>query len=393
MPTPIDVPSSRLRRSNMALGLALALIAILCILFVREALELRSLMGRLRENDLARIEIRDVLVDLLDCETGQRGYLLTGDEAYLAPFYHGKNRISETVRRTARSRSYEHYAADYARTMLLANLKIEEMERTIVLRKHNDTEAAFALVRQGFGKATMEEARTLIQTDLERLRIARDGLLGMLEKRLWQSSVSLMLILATVTALALHAWHSLSLSVRINADLAARLAQEASHDVLTRLPNRRFFDRWARQLLARSARNRGMFSLVMIDLDGFKAVNDSLGHAVGDEVLREVSARFQTVLRGGEMLARLGGDEFGLLIEGKMSREDLTRLGQRLIESLTPRLNERLPDGAVGASLGVASFPQHGTDIEALAEAADGALYQAKEAGRGRVSFARARVR
>jgi diguanylate cyclase (GGDEF)-like protein len=392
MSTPIDVSSSRLRRSNFTLGLALALTALLCILFVREALDMRTLMGRLRENDLARIEIRNVLVDLLDCETGQRGFLLTGDESYLESFYRGKNRIRETVRRTARGTSFEQYAADYSRTMLLADRKIEELERMIVLRKRKDTQAAFDLVKQGFGKATMEEARTLIQQDLERLRVARDTMLAQFDQRLKQAAISLVLILAAVTALSVHAWRSLSYSVRVNGALATRLAQEASHDVLTRLPNRRFFDRWARQLVARTARERGTFSLVLIDLDGFKAVNDNLGHAVGDEVLREVATRFQTVLRGGEMLARLGGDEFGLLIEGKVGREDLTRLAQRLIESLSKRLNARLPDGAVGASLGVASFPQHGTDIEALAEAADQALYQSKEGGRGRVSFARARV-
>jgi diguanylate cyclase (GGDEF)-like protein len=98
------------------------------------------------------------------------------------------------------------------------------------------------------------------------------------------------------------------------------------------------------------------------------------------------------VLRGGELLARLGGDEFGLLVEGKLSREELASLGQRLIDSLSTRLHERLAEGAVGASLGIASFPQHGTDIEALTAAADGALYQSKDGGRGMVSFARTRL-
>jgi len=392
MSTSTDAPSIRLRRSNIMLALALALIAALCVFFSREVLDLRTLMGQLRENDLARIEIRDVLVDLLDCESGQRGFLLTGDEAYLEPYYRGKNRIRETVRRTAHGASYERYAADYARVMLLADRKIEEMERTIVLRKRKDAEAAFALVRQGFGQATMVEARTLIQQDLDRLRISRDGMLNELDRRLKLSAVSLVLILAAVTGLALYAWRSLSLAVRVNSDMAGKLAQEASQDPLTGLPNRRFFDRWARQLVARSARDRSVFTLVLIDLDGFKAVNDNLGHAIGDEVLREAAARLQSVLRGGELLARLGGDEFGLLIEGRIGREDMARLGQRLIDSLGPRLHGRLADGAVGASLGVASFPQHGSDLAVLAEAADAALYQSKEGGRGRVSFARARV-
>lgn len=100
-----------------------------------------------------------------------------------------------------------------------------------------------------------------------------------------------------------------------NNDLAKKMALEASHDSLTGLPNRRiFFDRWTQPLVAKHQREHRPFTLLLIDLDGFKKVNDTLGHNVDDDVLQEAAARLQSVLREGEFLAWLGGDEFGLVM-------------------------------------------------------------------------------
>jgi len=383
------VPHSNLRRSNFALTLALLLVAALGVFFVREVVDLHGTMGRLRNNDLARIEIRNVLVDLLDAETGQRGFILTGQESYLDPYYRGKNHIRESIRKAQQSiRPEEQPVADFPKIMLLAEQKLEELDRTIVLKKRGDSAAVLEVVKRGYGKSAMDDARQLIQRNIEQLQLQRNRAIDNLDARLRRTAVLLVLILAVVSALAVHAWRSMSKTIRINDNLAQTLAREASYDALTGLPNRRFFDRWARQLLNKHRRDRGTFTLLFVDLDGFKKVNDSLGHLVGDDVLKEAATRLQASLRDGEFLARLGGDEFGLLIEGDVSRKDLEQLGQRLIESLSPKLHGRLADGAVGASIGVSRFPHNGSDIEALTEAADEALYRAKDGGRGIVSFA-----
>ncbi|MGZ3342849.1 MAG: diguanylate cyclase domain-containing protein [Reyranella sp.] len=389
MSSPVIVPISNLRRSNLASILALFLVAALGVFFVREVTDVHRSMSTLRNNDLARTEIRNVLVDLLDAETGQRGFILTGQEVYLEPYYRGKNRVRESIRRAQQSVDAEAQSvADFPTIMLLAERKFEELDRTIVLKKRNDSDAALEVVKKGYGKATMDEASEIIQRNLVRLRLERDRTIDSLDRRLFRSAILLVLILAMVSALAAHAWRSMSKAVRVNNDLAQTLAREASYDTLTGLPNRRFFDRWARQLANKSRRDRGTFTLLLIDLDGFKKVNDTLGHLVGDDVLKEAAARFQAVLRDGEFLARLGGDEFGLLIEGDVSRKDMEQLARRLIESLSPKLHERLAEGAVGVSIGVSRFPQNGGDIDALVEAADEALYRSKDGGRGMVSFA-----
>jgi len=209
-------------------------------------------------------------------------------------------------------------------------------------------------------------------------------------ERLLRAAVILVLILTTVVGMALHAWRSLSAAARDNSELAKRLAMEASHDVLTGLPNRRFFDKWARRLLAKSQRSGRPFTLLAVDLDRFKEVNDRLGHGIGDEVLKAVAVRFQGLLANGEFLARVGGDEFVILMEGEFSRFQLTRIGQRLINALGASLHPQLADGAVGASIGAATFPLDGRDLEGLMQAADDALYASKHGGRGILSFARA---
>jgi hypothetical protein len=97
MPT-FHVPASNLRRTHLTLTLALILVTALGIFFVRELIDLQTAMDKLRDNDAARIEMSNVLVDLLDAETGQRGFILTGQETYLDPYYRGKNRIRESIR-------------------------------------------------------------------------------------------------------------------------------------------------------------------------------------------------------------------------------------------------------------------------------------------------------
>lgn len=389
MPTSYVVPALPLRRSATTLVLALCIIAAMSIFFVHEVAELRDAMGQLRQNDTARIQVRNLMMHLLNAETGQRGYLLTGDPAYLEPYLVGRNGVRDSLAQAEQSGYRDPaFVASVRKLAHIADSKLDEMERTVQLKKRGDHAAAVDIVREGFGRQKMLEARRLIGEEVERLRQARDAVMDGFNQRLLRAAVILVLMLSTVVAMALHAWRSLSAAARSNTELAGRLALEASHDVLTGLPNRRFFERWASRLLARSQRNGKPFTLLSIDLDRFKQVNDTHGHAVGDEVLKEVAIRFQAALRGGEFLARLGGDEFVVLVDGECTRHDLAAIGARLIACVQPALHPKMADGAVGASIGVASFPRNGADLEGLMQAADDALYASKHGGRGRLSFA-----
>jgi diguanylate cyclase len=157
--------------------------------------------------------------------------------------------------------------------------------------------------------------------------------------------------------------------------------QEARTDELTTLGNRRFFYEECERLLA-GRNNRWRLALLVIDLDRFKEVNDSLGHLLGDDLLRQIGPRLRTVVRDGDVLARLGGDEFAVLLEVS-GRDGATDVAQRIRGLLT--LNFDLDGVAVrvGASIGITMFPEDGGDLTTLLRRADVAMYEAKASGAG----------
>ncbi|MEW1956414.1 EAL domain-containing protein [Kineococcus sp. NPDC059986] len=171
--------------------------------------------------------------------------------------------------------------------------------------------------------------------------------------------------------------------------LQAVLAHQASHDALTELPNRAQASELIDAAMHRMARHDGRVGLLFVDLDHFKAVNDTHGHAAGDELLRVVSARMAGCLRGGDVVARLGGDEFVVVVEQVEDESGLVDLGTRLIDAVcaTVELSGRHAGVRVrvGASVGVAVSPVGGCSAERLLREADAAAYRAKAAGRGTV--------
>jgi diguanylate cyclase (GGDEF)-like protein/PAS domain S-box-containing protein len=165
--------------------------------------------------------------------------------------------------------------------------------------------------------------------------------------------------------------------------LEAQLTQQAFHDGLTGLANRALFRDRLDQALARSARSREILAVLLVDLDGFKQVNDSLGHDAGDQLLGQVTERFSTTTRPSDTLARLGGDEFALLLEGA-DELGAVKVAGRLLESLREPAQVAGRDFALSASIGVVVHGGGVGDREDLIRQADVAMYAAKEAGRGR---------
>jgi diguanylate cyclase (GGDEF)-like protein len=161
----------------------------------------------------------------------------------------------------------------------------------------------------------------------------------------------------------------------------------ANHDTLTGLANRALFDEIFTHQLAICRRTNRYLAIVYIDLDGFKPVNDTHGHAVGDEVLRMVAERLKHSIRESDLAARLGGDEFALV---------LVNTGQDAAQALALQLMDALsvpyPVGSlkleISASIGIAGYPESGTVREALSLRADEAMYRAKAAGKRRYAVA-----
>lgn len=168
----------------------------------------------------------------------------------------------------------------------------------------------------------------------------------------------------------------------------AALRHQAQHDTLTGLSNRsRFEDELARSL-ARMRRLGHTAALLFIDLDGFKHVNDTLGHAVGDRLLAEVGRRLRTTLRAEDLVSRLGGDEFAVLLENTVSAAAAAQVAATLLAALARRGRIDCHVLSVSASIGIACYPEHGIEPGDLLRMADAAMYRAKQRGGGRFALA-----
>jgi len=164
--------------------------------------------------------------------------------------------------------------------------------------------------------------------------------------------------------------------------LEEQLTHQAFHDSLTGLPNRSLFRDRLDQALARAKRSGEFIAVLLIDLDGFKQVNDSLGHDAGDQLLSEVARRFKHVVRESDTVARFGGDEFALLLECVTERE-VVAFAQRLLDGVAETVAIAGREISLGASIGIVLDPGSGHSEE-LVRDADVAMYAAKDAGRGR---------
>ena len=153
----------------------------------------------------------------------------------------------------------------------------------------------------------------------------------------------------------------------------------AHRDSLTGLANRRLFE----DLLSKAVTAAGLtgerLAMMFLDLDGFKGINDTQGHAAGDEVLRQVAVRLQGVVRRPDIVARLGGDEFAILLRDINGSPGVINLGERLLAAVCEPIDLTEGQATVGASIGVSLFPEHGPDEVALLRCADEAMYRGQD--------------
>ncbi len=162
---------------------------------------------------------------------------------------------------------------------------------------------------------------------------------------------------------------------------------QAYHDLLTGLPNRALFRDHLGLMLAQAKRSQKPLAVLSLDLDHFKVINDSLGHAIGDELLLAVGARLRQCLREGDTLARLGGDEFAVLLPTLASRGDVEHICRKIIQVLSRPVYVKGHEIYVTVSIGACVAPEDGDMIDNLTRGAEIAMYQAKSRGRGRLQF------
>jgi diguanylate cyclase (GGDEF)-like protein/PAS domain S-box-containing protein len=169
--------------------------------------------------------------------------------------------------------------------------------------------------------------------------------------------------------------------------MAEQIAHSAEHDLLTGLPNRLLLNDRIGQAIAMAQRHLGKVALLFLDMDGFKHINDSLGHPAGDKLLQSIANRLRDCVRAPDTVSRQGGDEFIVLLQEVKEPEDVAIAAKRLLKSLSETYSMGQRNLHITTSIGVSLYPDDGLDAETLIKNADTAMYQAKENGRQTYQF------
>lgn len=233
-----------------------------------------------------------------------------------------------------------------------------------------------------------ERVNRLSKGDMNLIRISRSDEIGVIA-----SSFNDLLSELTISKQKVEQ-HAHELEAQVEQRTAElRIANEelsklAAHDTLTGLPNRKLFNDRLSQTFALAHRSDSSMALMFIDLDRFKWVNDTFGHAAGDELLKEVANRIPSCLREGDTIARLGGDEFTVILTQPGSRADIEQVAARILNSLTTPFDlPGAPNTEISGSIGIAVYPEHGESAAQLLLYADRAMYDAKNSGRAMYRF------
>jgi diguanylate cyclase (GGDEF)-like protein len=181
-------------------------------------------------------------------------------------------------------------------------------------------------------------------------------------------------------------------------DITARKQAEekiqhmANHDGLTDLPSLRLARDRLSMAMSLARRNKTMAAVMFLDLDGFKAVNDTFGHEAGDEVIKEVAKRLRSSVRETDTVARIGGDEFLLVITELKSTPKMAGIAEKVIRILSEPIFYKCVMATVGVSIGIAIFPRDGANVDYLIQLADEAMYKVKASGKSGYKYANAKL-
>jgi len=264
-------------------------------------------------------------------------------------------------------RNFDQAAEWYAKLALGEAFSIEHK-----LKRKDGSVFWCKVVAKAIDPARPDEGSIWIHDDITAERTARDAL----ERAVAERTAELK-----------------SANDRLEAEIAERKQAEerarhlADHDALTGLPNRRLLEDRLTQALALSYRNRQQTAVMFIDLDRFKTINDSLGHSIGDVLLKEIAQRLVKQLRIGDTICRIGGDEFVVVLPEVKRSSDVAQVAQKVIETLSLPVAIEERELTVTPSIGISVFPEDGRDAETLIRNADAAMYHAKEMGRANYQF------
>ena len=339
----------------------------------------------------ARLVIERFTRAIVDAETGQRGYLLTNNPTFLGP-YNGAyaQALSSLDSLQQLSGDFPDLARLQPRLRSLVDRKFASIEASFKIQLNAGAYAPHLHITKDAGQAIMHDIRTITSEAERDLLQEKRSIEKRIRNYLTQIVVGASLVVVVITTILLFGYRRIVYLFEHAAEMQSRaqvLQQQVMLDALTKIPNRRGFEECVQNHFALAQRTGMPFSVLYLDLDGFKAINDEQGHEAGDQALVAATNRFKATMRDSDVIARLGGDEFALVAHNAADREQLLVLAQRLIASLEQPLALSGGEVKLGVSIGIASYPGNGNSIEDLLATADAAMYEAKHQGKNRACF------
>ena len=323
-------------------------------------------------------------------DSSEQSYIITGKERDLTPYRAGVIEIEAEVAYLADRRSeHPELKRRFAELQTLARNFVADERKIVETRRVVGESFAREMVKKRFGDATHDQ---LLRITYQLLVSARKQMDELEADQIAYGDKVRRLILALISSAGFilcflyGSLHRLSVEQRA---AQARFAHQAMHDSLTGLRNRpAVMDHIDGKIVnGELEASLGGFALLLLDLDGFKAINDNSGHDAGDELLKQVAIRVEAALRDSDFVARLGGDEFLVVVPQVSDHETAERVGKKIIDVIgAPYLLSGVAS-SVTVSIGISMFPRDARDRESLMKCADLALYAAKRTGKNRLCF------
>ncbi len=326
----------------------------------------------------------DVRADVLRAVQSAAGTNREGADTIRAEVRHHTEVVSTAIAQNLAAAPTSELRDSYSKIAGLAEAFTPSGQRAVELALVDPTAGAanYEHFRETFSalERSMDNLRDVLQVKLQEVRKGASVTAALVERLIVVYSVIGGLLLALITAVAVRIAHRITMELANSKEEAHRIAL---HDSLTGLPNRSFLATRLPEALADICDQGAMAAVLCLDLDRFKQVNDTLGHPIGDALLRAVAGRLRTCLRDSDFVVRLGGDEFAIVQSPIARAEDAGTLAQRIVDKLSTPYDLQGHQVTIGISVGIALAPNDTADAGELLKMADIALYRAKSDGRG----------
>lgn len=328
---------------------------------------------------------------LSNAENGQRGYLLTNNATFLETYDNEKVVIKNTLEKISkRNKQFPELVSNFSEAKDLISKKFNLMNKGIQVQLRTGSYASHLSLVKDHGKLLTTEIElelSIMSKLLYETRLRYEQEIKSKIKATLYGGVVFVLVIGSIFTHSYKRTLVLFEKVSEGEQELTSLSHLATHDALTGLNNRRGFEDYFMHTYVNTARRLSRCAVFYMDLDGFKAVNDTYGYKLGDKLLVKVTQLFSQAIREHDFIARLGGDEFVLVVDRYENRQELIQLADRLIAIIDQPLLSQYKHDRVGVSIGIATYPEDAKEVFSLIALADQAMYQAKEAGKNRWSF------